>query len=351
MKSILIVQTKLIGDLVLASVLTRNLRLAYPDARITLLSDKHYAPFVLDCGIADEVIGLDRQRLRRSVMSRINELLLVARQLRRHTFDLGIDLADTRTSRNLLTVAGASRNVAYTALRGRQTLIAEPVADGHSLDRYLAPLQALGIERRVAEPSLQAPEADAARARALLEEHDVDPKAFIAVHAGARFAGRCWPPDRFAAAIDHAASHHGLRSVLVGGPGEVALTDAVAAVARGRVVNLTGHLSLRETLAVFAEARLFLGNESGPMHLAAAAGTPVVGLFGLTDPARWGPLGAPSEVVRAPMPCACHAPDICGRPDPRRAYCIQAVELPAVTGAIDQLLEQTGGSDTLGLED
>ena len=99
----------------------------------------------------------------------------------------------------------------------------------------------------------------------------------------------------------------GLDFVLVGGPDERETAEQIVARTAAPVVNLVGALSLETLLAVLKQARLFLGNESGPMHMAAAAGTPVVGLFGLTNPSRWGPVGVPSIALQPSMPCDCVA--------------------------------------------
>ncbi|TIT44525.1 MAG: glycosyltransferase family 9 protein, partial [Mesorhizobium sp.] len=102
-----------------------------------------------------------------------------------------------------------------------------------------------------------------------------------------------------------------------------------------------GELSLESLLAVLEQARMFLGNESGPMHMAAAAGTPVVGLFGLTNPSRWGPVGVPSIALRPSMPCDCVAKDLCRRTDPSKACCVWRLEVKPVVEAAREVLART----------
>ncbi|TIW79191.1 MAG: glycosyltransferase family 9 protein, partial [Mesorhizobium sp.] len=94
-------------------------------------------------------------------------------------------------------------------------------------------------------------------------------------------------------------------------------------------------------LALLRQARLFLGNESGPMHMAAAAGTPVVGLFGLTNPVRWAPVGVPSISLRPSVPCDCVGGDLCRRTDPSKACCVWRLEVDPVVEAVLELLART----------
>ncbi|TIU36673.1 MAG: glycosyltransferase family 9 protein, partial [Mesorhizobium sp.] len=137
------------------------------------------------------------------------------------------------------------------------------------------------------------------------------------------------------------SSETGLSVVLVGGPDEAQANDHIVAAVKAPVVNLVGKLSLETLMALLKEARLFLGNESGPMHMAAAAGTPVVGLYGLTNPVAWGPVGAPSISLRPPMPCECVAADMCHRTNPAKAFCVWRLEVDTVAEAVRELLART----------
>lgn len=190
-------------------------------------------------------------------------------------------------------------------------------------------------------PSLQPLPSETLKALALLGKHRLNPNGFIAVHAGASFKGRQWQPERFAEAIDEIVADSGLGIALVGGPDEREAAARIIARTAAPVVDLVGSLSLETLLAVLKQARLFLGNESGPMHMAAATGTPVVGLFGLTHPSRWGPVGVPSIGLRPPMPCDCVAKDLCRPKDPSKACCVWRLEVKPVVEAARELLART----------
>jgi len=350
-RSILILQTKFIGDIVLASVLAKNLQLEYPGVRIAFLCEAHFAGFLTAHGIAAEVIPFSRAKMRGSPLERARELFRAVRTSRRRHFDMTIDITDSKTSRFVSELVNAPVRVGYFPSERRlrwferqpANVRMKPLGFGekHYLYRYLSPLEALGVSPRVRVPAFRPLPFETTRALALLARHRIQPNAFIAVHAGARFVGRRWQPERFAEAIDRIAGETGLRVVLVGGPEENEATDRIMAVAKTPVVNLAGALRLETLLALLKEARLFLGNESGPMHMAAAAGTPVVGLFGLTNPVRWAPVGVPSISLRPSMPCDCVGGDLCRRTDPSKACCVWRLEVAPVVEAVLELLARS----------
>jgi heptosyltransferase III len=350
-RSILILQTKFIGDIVLASTLAKNLQLEYPGVRIVFLCEAHLARFVIAHGIASEVVSFRRSRMRGTPLERGRELYAMVRELRRFRFDLTIDLADSKTSRIIVGLVNAKTRIGYDPPekplrwleRQPANLPAKPFGFGerHYLYRYLSPLEALGVDLRVRAPSIRPLPPETTRALALLDQHHLRANAFVVVHAGASFQGRRWQPERFAAAIDRISRETGLDFVLVGGPDEHKSAEQIVAKAASPVVNLVGTLALETLLAVLGQARLFLGNESGPMHMAAAAGTPVVGLFGLTSPTDWGPVGVPSIALQPSMPCQCVASDLCRWPDPSKACCVWRLDVEPVVGAVHEILSRT----------
>ncbi|MER8766194.1 MULTISPECIES: hypothetical protein [unclassified Mesorhizobium] len=118
-RSILILQTKFIGDLVLASALARNLRLQYPKARIVFLCEANFASFLLAHGIASDVVSFRRVRMRGTPVQRGRELYAMVRALRRFRFDLTIDLADSKTSRIIVRLVNAKTRVGYDPPKNR----------------------------------------------------------------------------------------------------------------------------------------------------------------------------------------------------------------------------------------
>lgn len=351
-RAILIYQTKFLGDLVLSSLLADNLRLEYPDARIVFVADRGYKKFLIDHAIAEDVIELGRKRMRGRSRERAAEFAAALRQMRSARLDMTIDLTDSKTSRFITRLVNAPIRVGYSTPerpfrwweRQPANVLAKPYGFGgqHFLYRYLSALEALGIELRKPAPLIGSLDRARETVKALFDEAGgVQPGTYVVVHAGAGFIGRQWPPDRFACVIDGLARDHHVDVVLVGGPDERELAETIQAQTAARIVSLVGKLSYDETLAAVGMARIFFGNESGPMHLAAASGVPVVGLFGLTDPVKWGPVGIPHIALRPSHPCQCINEALCKSRDPSRAYCVWRLSVETVSAAVDRMLSMS----------
>jgi lipopolysaccharide heptosyltransferase II len=164
---------------------------------------------------------------------------------------------------------------------------------------------ALDISTEGARPKFCPSEADVAHANELLGTAAAAPLVAIApgggVNPGMRLVAKRWPAERFAALAAQLSAGYGLRAVLLGGPDDEAPALSVMATAVEEPLNLVGKTSFGETAAIIRRCKLFVGNDSGPLHLAAAVATPFVGIFGPSDPIRHRPLGV-GEIVAAPIP-------------------------------------------------
>ncbi|WP_245525816.1 glycosyltransferase family 9 protein [Mesorhizobium sp. M00.F.Ca.ET.216.01.1.1] len=128
----------------------------------------------------------------------------------------------------------------------------------------------------------------------------------------------------------------GVRSLHIGGSDETQTEQTILAATLSPVASLVGTVSLETLAALLGDAFVFLGNESGPMHLAASVGTPVIGLYGLTPPDIWGPFGVPHRIVAPRLPCQCVAPNMCKPNNPGGVYCVHRLQVEEViTAALD----------------
>jgi ADP-heptose:LPS heptosyltransferase len=200
--------------------------------------------------------------------------------------------------------------------------------DVHEVQRALSLAAALGYAAAPDDSHRLAVRRPAARRPELPE------RPYVAVHPGASVPARAWPADRHAALVGALAAS-GRRVVVTGGPGETALTAEVAAAAPGAALDLGGRTDLAQLAEVLAGASAVVVGNTGPAHLAAAVGTPVVSLFAPTVPAvRWRPWLVPHELLHVDVPCAgCRARDcpVAGHP------CLAGVTVEAVVEAVERL--------------
>lgn len=172
----------------------------------------------------------------------------------------------------------------------------------------------------------------------------LDPRRLVCLHVGAGKAYKLWPCERFAALADN-LNEHNLQAVLIGTLADADRINQVRGMCRTPVPDLSGAISRNAELGMLGSCRLFVGNDSGPMHLASAAGAPVLGLFGPTDPARWRPLGPNSRVLRGDRPATDSSRKRTGsREAAGGEYDLASLTLAQVQDEVDDLLARSAGS-------
>jgi predicted lipopolysaccharide heptosyltransferase III len=349
---ILLVRLRLVGDVVFTTPAVRALRRRFPGATIDYLVEAAAAPVVRHNPHLTEVIAIDRPNGARRVLYD----LALARRLRTRRYDLAIDFHGGPRSAWLVRATGAPTRIGY-AIPGRSWAYTvrvpwhpDLVPPRHSVRNQwdlLTPLgfadpdpERDGVERR--------PGADAAAAAdARLSAAGVPPDASLVVmHVSASNPFRRWPRASFArVAAGLAAATPGGRIMITAGPSEADAADAVAAEAvrlagpAAPAIVRCGEPSLEELEVIVSRARLFIGGDSGPLHVAATTPAPVVALFGPTLPARsmpWRPAAAPAVALEpGPLPCRpCHQ-RTCVPGDFR---CLSAITPEAVLDAASRLL-------------
>jgi ADP-heptose:LPS heptosyltransferase len=263
------------------------------------------------------------------------------RAARRGRYDVALDLQGLWKSAAWARLAGARRVVGYARPARKEPssalLVSQqvPPAPGvaHVIDVNLALLRALDIDAvGLREFPLPAAEAEAAAVGERLEEMKGRP--FAVLNPGGGWGSKLWPPRRFGE-LARVLAARGLPSMVTWGPGEEALADAVAAASDG-AARRCFPTTLLEYVALARRAAVVVAADTGPMHLACAVRTPVVALFGPTDPARNGPFAADDEVVRAVPPCApCHRRDC-----PRHEGVMDGIAADDVAAAVDRRLQR-----------
>jgi lipopolysaccharide heptosyltransferase II len=312
-----------VGDVVLSLPALRDLRRAFAGARLELLA----RPWVAELYRA--VPGVDAVIESRGVVA--DAAALASR------FDLGVLLPNSFASALTLWRAGIPERWGYaTDARGplltRRCRVSARVRGQSQVYYYRAMLEGLGLAiEGPPDASLTCPEAWAARADELLG----DGGPWIGVNPGAFYGtAKRWPPERFAAAAALVARRIGGSVAIVGSATERPLGEQVAAQLGPRTRVLCGETSLAELLGVLSRLRLLLTNDSGPMHLAAALGTPLVAVFGSTDWTETAPFSERARVVREETDCA---PCLL-RECPIDHRCMSRVAVPRVAAAALELV-------------
>ena len=302
-RRLLIVKPSSLGDVVHALPALAALRRRFPSAHLAWLVKREWAEVLEGNPDLDDVLAVDLSA---------EGWPAAIRAVRAGRFDLVVDLQGLLRSAMLGWASGSAVRVGFA--NGREGSpwfythrVPVPDASMHAVDRYLLLARFLGADVGEVKPSdfpLPHDPAAEARVEALLAAAGVRPGAMLAaLNPSARWTTKRWPAESFAAVGDW-LQQQGVRAVMIGGREERPVGEAVMRAMRGAPVDLAGKTTMKELIALLRRLRVFVTNDSGPMHLAAAVGTPVIALFGPTDPARTGPYGEGHTVLRSGVPCS-----------------------------------------------
>ncbi|MFU8780456.1 MAG: glycosyltransferase family 9 protein [Kiritimatiellia bacterium] len=319
---ILIIKLSSLGDLFHALPTVHMLRNAYPDATIDWVTHSTYKPLVACFTDVNGSIGYPRHSFRKDGRAFL-------RELRREPYDLILDLQGLLKSAAVAKLARGTRRIGPSFHREGSHLLYHAVAgprnlERHAVEQILDVIDDLGIKRSkpvfpVAFPSRQ----------------DRPPSPHIVIAPASRWPSKNWPPERFAETA-RALQKEGNASIsIIGAPGEEAICETVAKALDGHCQNYAGQTSLVEMGSILASANLLLANDSGPVHMAAAIGTPTVVVFGPTNPVRIGPYGEGHQVLLPSTPCMCGRTRICKTP---QTACINEIPADAAIHAANRIL-------------
>ncbi|MBM3213619.1 glycosyltransferase family 9 protein [Candidatus Poribacteria bacterium] len=274
-----------IGDAVLSTCVVEPLRAHSPEARLTFLAGERAAP-ILD---GEPGIGTV-YRYSPSVHRGVRGRWLLVRELRARRFDLVVDL----------------RDAPYSRLLGARRIGLREYGRVHAVDRYLGALRAAGITTDQARPALTPTALECDASRAWLRQSGIrSDRPTVGIHPGGNWAYKLWLPDRFAAVADGLSADFEAQTLVFAGPGEKAMASECAEACR-HPATAVGDVSLRMLAALIQACDLYVGNDTGPMHIADAVGTRVVALFEPTDDVRSGPYGREHSVIRSDMDLGCN---------------------------------------------
>jgi heptosyltransferase-2 len=296
-----------LGDAVMTTPALNAVRASFPSARITLLATPLVAELFSPHKDIDEVMLYDKKGRHAGLSGRLR----LARELKKRRFDMAVLLQNALDAALIAWLAGIHIRIGYrTDCRGLLLTKGCPVTAEtrglHHVEYYLRMLSHFGITARSRELSLTVTEEEERGAMELLREAGVGPSDFLlGINPGATYgSAKRWYPERFAAVADELCGRWNGKTVITGGPDEREIADEISAAAKGKCLNLAGRTSVRQLMALIKRCNLFISNDSGPMHIAAALNVPLVAIFGPTDHTATSPFSDRALVVRRDADCA-----------------------------------------------
>jgi heptosyltransferase I len=313
---IALIKPSALGDIIHSLPVLTALRRRYPDAHITWVVNIAYQPLLDGHPDLNETLAFDRRLARRGLLAGLHNHVSFFRKLRQGRFDLVIDLQGLLRSGLMAGATGAARRVGLGSAREGATWFYTDLIPGaeldrvHAVDRYWRVAEALGVGHL--RKTFHIPIPDSARSWASAALQDcVRPWLFVG--PGSRWMTKRWPPEHFAALLARAQAEFGGTVLFVGGGDETPLARATAARLTGPSRDLTAQTSLPQLAALLDWADVMVANDTGPLHLAAALGRPVVAPYTCTRASLTGPYGASAGVVETRVWCAGSYLKRCGR--------------------------------------
>jgi lipopolysaccharide heptosyltransferase I len=335
----LIVRLGALGDIVHAIPVAAALRRAFPGARIDwLVSAKHHQ-------VLDLVPVIDRRLVvnDRGGSAGGATMFAAVRELRRTRYDAAVDLQGLIKSAAMARMSGAARVIGFSTRHLRERLarpfytevydpgggvMRDRMSDRHVVHLNLGLLRAIGLDAGAVEFPID--ESPSEIARSLRQETG---GRYALLNPGAAWPNKRWPTARLAVVAAALAERHGLRSVVIWGPGERDLAQEVVAAAGGAAV-LSPATAIADLVALARGAAVMVSGDTGPTHIAAAVGTPLVGIYGPTRPERNGPWRPADVTVSRADGCECHHLRRCRR----ETMCLMDITAAEVLDAVERRL-------------
>jgi heptosyltransferase-2 len=338
-RKILIKEVNWVGDTILTTPAIVALRTAFPNATITVLARPWVAPLLVANPSVDRLWEFDERESWRSYRRLI-------KLIKDERFDLGVAFPNSFSAAFLLFAGRVGERVGYrTDGRGllltRRVPVTDEILKVHQVEYYLNIVRSIaevGAAKR--ELVLVLRDEERTEIRAFLEREGISAeKPLVILNPGAYYgSAKRWHPERFAAVADHIADRHGAALIVTGSSVDYVAAEAVRAAAKSVIHNLSGKLTLRQFCALTERASLFVTNDSGAMHVAAALGVPIVAIFGSTDWITTAPYSDRAVIVRKETECApCLLRDC-----PTDHRCMESITVEDVVTAVDAQLERYG---------
>jgi len=339
-RRIVIIKLDHIGDVILSIPALANLRAHFPLAHIVMVVNSALEQVAGYIPHVDEVLCYNARFFDRSGRSKMFDLtrgMRFSREMRDREFDLIVDLRGSFASLLFAMIARSKYRIdrgTYLIQRklGRTSLESE-----HEAEVNLDILTRAGLSTRSREMSMSLSKADMDSADLLLRDFGEESSIYpiVVIHAGVPTMIKCWSVEKYVRLADRLSQEYSARIIFVGDESEKQAAQSVISSMNGEAINLSGGTTLGQLAAVLKKADLFVGNDSGPMHLAAVFGTRVIGLFGPTSPQRFGPYGDHCFALRMEPDCPPCMRNECKKPGHK---CIDQISVDDVMEVVKQIM-------------
>ena len=342
----LVVMLRHHGDVLLAAPVLGVLKAHAPKIEVDALVYDDTAPMLEGHPALSQLHVVGRNWKKAGFLSRFALEKQLHGALRARRYDLLVHLTEQPRGAWLARSLGARVRIA-PVVPGRGAFWARsfthlyPLARNgrrHKVEANLDALRRIGVQPGMDERRLQFVPGAAAEERvaSLLAAEGLAERGYLQLHPASRWRFKCWTPERNAELIDRLSSAHRVVITAAPEPAEMSLIDEIHSKTKSKPVNLAGRLSIKELGALTARARLFVGVDSMPMHLAAAMGTPAVALFGPSGEDEWRPWQVKHRVVASGHPCRPCGNDGCG--GGKVSECLTTLGVDQVHAAVEELL-------------
>jgi len=305
-KKILVRAPNWIGDAVMSTPALECLKSFYPAASLVVLTKSRAVPIFENNPHASSVIEYDHQ----GTHSGLGGKFKLRGELRAAGFDMAVLFQNAFDAAFISYISGIPERVGYatdmrSGLLTRAIPVSEEIKKRHQVHYYINIVKALGGDCPSSTPKLYISEAETEWADGFISRNGLEGSVMAGAAPGASYGpAKRWPAENFAEALARLASTHRLVPMVFGGPEDSGICREVSRRMRGKYLDLSGRVTLRQFMALVSRMSVFITNDSGPMHISAALGVPTVAIFGSTDPSLTGPLGADVRVVSNGSPCS-----------------------------------------------
>lgn len=336
---ILIRSANWVGDAIMTTPTIRAIRRNFPHATIRILAKPWVAPVFYHNPHIDSIMLYDAEGIHGKLWGKVR----LSKDLRRMGFDLAILMQNAFEAALLSFLAGIPNRLGYST-DGRSLLLTHRIPvhptlkQGHLIDYYLGILKGASLKLDSRELALVVTEEEQYRAQDILESQGIIGNGMlIGINPGATFGtAKRWFPERYAALCSRLRESFGAHILVFGGPGEADLGQRVSEMIGKGSVNVCGKTNLREAMALIEKCDLFVTNDSGLMHVAAAFDIPQIAIIGPTDCVATGPCNPRSHIVRVPVECSpCLKPHC-----PTDHRCMRKISVDMVYSVAEAVLNQ-----------